>query len=520
VSKYSGLGILKLFIFEGLKVASITFTELDFERQSVLKILRAHEVLDSVADMDINEDTYKIMIWKGQNRVSDNTYRALCKVNLHENYLKKLPRLWRIKALEQKFATEYPVMLNKYGVYVNASRKIGQYLNNKFQRESANFPRNQIIRIKLSGDGTRVANTSLFNFTFSLMDFSNCNTASGNYSLGIFEMNENYDELKEALREIIENLKIYKEATINNLKYEIEWFLGGDMKFISTVLGLDVNFATGLFPCPWCKCLRARFREYKTMDFSITNNAKYARSLEEANRTEGHGYKNAPVIDFIPFDHVVIDLLHLWLRISGNILDELLKEIEVLDGGWNTKNVEANIHFSNFKNFLENECKIKNPFYVSGAKFVMSSFSGKIRERIFAKIDLMVLLPDLDQCRKKNEIFKTFFDTYCGIRDNILNEDQIKSSASKFMDLFVSFYGSNLTPYMHCFVSHLHEFRELYGDFNKYNQEGLEKLNDLTTMDYFRSTNRIWQKMPNAQNNFLVQILNKRNRTELCLIDV
>jgi hypothetical protein len=115
---------------------------------------------------------------------------------------------------------------------------------------------------------------------------------------------------------------------------------------------------------------------------SITNNAKYARRLEEAKRTEGHGYKNAPVIDFIPFEHVVIDLLHLWLRISGNILDELLKEIEVLDGGWNTNNT---INVSKFKNFLENECKKKNPFNISGSKFVMSSFSGKIRERIFLR---------------------------------------------------------------------------------------------------------------------------------------
>ncbi len=39
-------------------------------------------------------------------------------------------------------------------------------------------------------------------------------------------------------------------------------------------------------------------------------------------------------------------------------------------------------------------------------------------------------------------------------------------------------------------MHHLHEFVELYGDVNLFNQQGLEKLNDQTTTQFFRGTNK------------------------------
>jgi hypothetical protein len=58
---------------------------------------------------------------------------------------------------------------------------------------------------------------------------------------------------------------------------------------------------------------------------------------------------------------------------------------------------------------------------------------------------------------------------------------------------------------MHCFVSHLHEFRESHGDFNIYNQQGMEKLNDIITVDYFRKSSKNWLKKILGTNNEQVQ---------------
>ena len=124
------------------------------------------------------------------------------------------------------------------------------------------------------------------------MDFDGCTSAAGNYSLGIFELSsENYEELDLCLKEIIENLRSFKEVKINDTLYKIAWYLGGDMKFISIVLGLTTAFGSAHYPCPWCKCKRSSFRDYKSMAFSIKNIEMGARTLDEANnRSLGFGH--------------------------------------------------------------------------------------------------------------------------------------------------------------------------------------------------------------------------------------
>ena len=64
-----------------------------------------------------------------------------------------------------------------------------------------------------------------------------------------------------------------------------------------------------------------------------------------------------------------------------------------------------------------------------------------------------------------------------------------------------------ITPYIHIFSSHLFEMIRLHGNISLFSMQGLEKLNDLTTMAYFSSTNK--------HNDFLVQLIQKRNRLEL-----
>ena len=68
-----------------------------------------------------------------------------------------------------------------------------------------------------------------------------------------------------------------------------------------------------------------------------------------------------------------------------------------------------------------------------------------------------------------------------------------------------------VTPYIHIFVNHIWEFIIYIGeiDINSFTLQGLEKLNDLTTQYYFRSTNR-----QNSSDQFLRQLINKRIRIE------
>ena len=65
----------------------------------------------------------------------------------------------------------------------------------------------------------------------------------------------------------------------------------------------------------------------------------------------------------------------------------------------------------------------------------------------------------------------------------------------------------HVTPYAHAFAVHVPEFVGTHGNISKFCQQGLEKLNDVTTLHYLRGTNH-------KKREALVQMLQKRNRLE------
>ena len=104
-------------------------------------------------------------------------------------------------------------------------------------------------------------------------------------------------------------------------------------------------------------------------------------------------------------------------------------------------------------------------------------------------------------------IWFQFWNIYNDVKENLLTPLEIKERTAFWLALFLQVYfAEKITPYIHAFVHHLHEFVELYGDVNLFNQQGLEKLNDQTTTQFFRGTNK---------KEYLKQLLNKRNRMEV-----
>ena len=80
-------------------------------------------------------------------------------------------------------------------------------------------------------------------------------TESGNYVLAILKTKENYDSIRISLEDLRKEMDDLKEiTTVNEKKYNIEYFLGGDWKFLATVCGLGP--ANQEHACIWCKCPR------------------------------------------------------------------------------------------------------------------------------------------------------------------------------------------------------------------------------------------------------------------------
>ncbi|CAF3878181.1 unnamed protein product, partial [Didymodactylos carnosus] len=72
---------------------------------------------------------------------------------------------------------------------------------------------------------------------------------------------------------------------------------------------------------------------------------------------------------------------------------------------------------------------------------------------------------------------------------------------------------SYVTPYMHVLCDHMSEFQEKDEDdeLSCFNLRGAEKYNDLSTADYFRSTNK--------HHNSLEQMIKKRFQQYYVLLD-
>ena len=106
------------------------------------------------------------------------------------------------------------------------------------------------------------------------------------------------------------------------------------------------------------------------------------------------------------------------------------------------------------------------------------------------------------------KIWDHFYKTYSDVKKNLLTHDQTAEKTFRWAKMFFSIYHlSDFTPYMHIFSSHLHQFVKIHSGVNDFNTQGLEKLNDFTTVHYFRSTSK-------HPKTYLHQLLNKRNRLE------
>lgn len=87
---------------------------------------------------------------------------------------------------------------------------------------------------------------------------------------------------------------------------------------------------------------------------------------------------------------------------------------------------------------------------------------------------------------------------------------KITEDAKKWVDDFTDIYQrKNVTPYMHILTMHVPEFLRKYKSLVAFTLQGMEKLNDETTIDFTKSTNHNFRNL-----EALKQIMTKRNRTE------
>ena len=98
----------------------------------------------------------------------------------------------------------------------------------------------ETVRVNMSEDGTNIGKRlKVVNFTYTILnEKENAMSEKGNYVLAIIKTKETYDNLKESLSDIKTEMAQLNEIEVDNVKYKIEYFIGGDWKFQACICSL------------------------------------------------------------------------------------------------------------------------------------------------------------------------------------------------------------------------------------------------------------------------------------------
>lgn len=318
---------------------------------------------------------------------------------------------------------------------------------------------------------------------------------------------------KEALPNLFREInKLIKKGSIliNGKEVKLEFFLGGDVKFLLMIMGL--NSATADYACVWCKVHKDN-RWDTSKDMTFYSEDPQRRTLDEIKKNskskDNYGCIYQPLID-IELDDVVPDELHLLLRVTDrlleNVIDELLEK-SVIEDFNRQKGQPKGVLLAKFVQGV-NSCGI--PFHVwykknaDGSRSNILEYSSLVGSQ---KKNLLHKLPAKfheylheDTCTIVSEIWTSFADYYQLITDFKITDDNFSALFEKgkvWIELFCSLRNMRsgytrawVTPYMHVMAYHVPHFVKKYGCFKKFTGQGVEKNNDDANRVLFHKSNK------------------------------
>lgn len=199
-------------------------------------------------------------------------------------------------------------------------------------------------------------------------------------------------------------------------------------------------------------------------------------------------------------ENVIVVILHMFFRVTDRLIAMLFEDLSVMDSSWTT-NLNDNLNFCKYVTFLDS-IGIKKAYRTENNNFILRKLNGVDKLKLFNKIDLCNLFPNLPRVNVKNKLWK---DAGGIAATQKLTKD--------WYDLYVSLdFQNKTTPYIHIFGVHLYNQVNLFSSkglfLNEFSIQGLGKPNDFLTQYYHLAINR-------KDSTYLNQLLKKRNRIEI-----
>ena len=126
-------------------------------------------------------------------------------------------------------------------------------------------------------------------------------------------------------------------------------------------------------------------------------------------------------------------------------------------------------------------------------KLEYKDLTGPEKLHVFQHINFQVLLPHYKHVKELEKLWRDFIDIIGDLKLDFPTEESIKQLQIKLQTWFQQFLhiyqAKDVTTYMHAIYHNIPEFLRLYQNVAFFNQQGMEKYNDIASKDYFQSSN-------------------------------
>ena len=446
----------------------------------------------------------KALYLKDNLCISDRSYRKLSKS------LNQLPRLKQLQKRAKEINAIFPVHI--YNGMIGAWQPLNQKLQFVADQMSKTYPDEPVpnhIGVKISGDGTRIGKRiHCVNITFRVIYGKHL---SSEYILGMVRKPEKYKFLCTIFEPIVANL--LDNVSIGNESVSLKFYLGADMKFLNEMMGLGA--CSSKYSCVWCKC-PSNERYIHTRKWSMLDVELGARTVEEItslstlSKNKNMSCVAPPILPFIPVHNVVADPLHLFLRISDQLVLQLIQILRHRHNvGKNSKSVDLSKcqNIAAFEEFVR-DLSLPWSFYTckESAQIQYRDFTGPEHIKVQKHINLDNLIPWHSKTHQIKWLWKEFRDIMTIMKSENADPEAVETRARAWVSNYAqTFHAKDVTPYMHTFMNHVSESLKLHGPINNFSQQAMEKLNDKVTSLFFRSTNH-------RNTEAFIQVMQKQNR--------
>ena len=297
----------------------------------------------------------------------------------------QLPHLSKLKKMAKNLNSSWEIKPCPENSGVQQSLKSRLSIRVQHLLKGENISVGEKLRVQLSGDGTKICRKlNLINFTFTLLnEGALAMSPSCNHTIAIVNGSEKYEHLKTALGDVITEACELKTLTVDQYNFEIEYFLCSDLKFLAIVCGIEA--ATSKYSCIWCKCPSSECYD-TSKEWSFSDTEKGARtnddiiSCHKQRKSLKFGCIHPPLFQNVAIDHVIPDILHLYLRITDILFNLLILDIRRYDAVATTSSdcQPKDNYLKQLEFFINNSCKI--PF---GNLKILSGEISQVLKNVF-----------------------------------------------------------------------------------------------------------------------------------------